>query len=38
MEGNHENLNYPKIIKLMDSNEKMQSRKVRRVLSCYTPN
>ena len=38
MEGNHENLNYPKIIKLMNSNEKMQCWKVRQVLRCHTPN
>ena len=36
IDGNHENLNYPKIIKLMNSNEKMQYRKVRRVLRNHT--
>ena len=38
MEVNHENLSYPKNIKLMDSNEKMHCRKVRRVLRYHTPN
>ena len=38
MEVNHENLNYAKIIKLMDSNEKMQCQKVCRVLRHHTPN
>ena len=38
MEVNHENLSYPKNIKLMDSNEKMHCRKVRRILRYHTPN
>ena len=38
MEGNHQNLNYPKIIKLVNSNEKMQCRKVRRVLRYHARN
>ena len=37
MEVNHENLNYPKVIKLMNSNERMQCRKVRRVLRYHAP-
>ena len=37
MEVNHENLNYPKLIKLMDSNKKTQGRNVRRVLRYHTP-
>ena len=38
MEGNHENLNYSKIIKLINSNGKTQCCKVRRVFRYYTPN
>ena len=38
MEVNHENLNYPKITKLMNPNERMQRRKVRRVLRYHNPN
>ena len=38
IESNHENLNYLKIIKLINSNEKMQCRKDRRVLGHHTPN
>ena len=38
MEGNHQHLNYPKIIKFVNSNEKMQCRKVRRVLSYHARN
>ena len=37
IEGNHNCCNYPKIIKLMNSNEKMRCRKVRRVLRYHTP-
>ena len=38
MEVNHENWNYPKIVKLMNSNEKMHCRTIRRVLRYNTPN
>ena len=38
MEVKHENLSYPRVIKLMASNEQMQCRKVRRVLRYHTPN
>ena len=38
IEVNHENLNYPKIIKLMISNERMHCRKVRQVLRYHTLN
>ena len=38
IEGNHNYRNYPKIIKLMNSNEKMRWRKVRWVLRYHTPN
>ena len=38
MEVNHDNLNYPKIIKLMGSNKKTQCQNVRRVLRYHTPN
>ena len=38
VEGNHIESNYPKKIKLMNSNEKMQCRKVRRVLRYHVPN
>ena len=37
IEVNHEDLNYPKIIKLMNSNERMRCWKVRRVLRYHTP-
>ena len=37
IEGNHNCCNCPKIIKLMNSNEKIRCRKVRRVLRYYTP-
>ena len=38
MKFNHENLNYPKIIRLMDSNGTMQCRKVHQVFRYHTPN
>ena len=38
IEGNHNYRNYPKIIKLMNSNEKMRWCKVRWVLRYHTPN
>ena len=38
VERNHENMNYLKIIKLINSNEKIQCRKVRPVLKYHTPN
>ena len=38
MEGNHKNLNYRKIIKLVNCNKKMQCRKVCWVLRCHTAN
>ena len=37
-EVNHENLNYPKIIKLMSSNKRMQCRKVHRLFRYHIPN
>ena len=38
MGGNHESLNYPKMVKFMNSNGKIQCRKVLRVLRYHTPN
>ena len=38
MEGNYKNLHYAKIIKLINSNEKMQCQKVRPVPRYHTPN
>ena len=38
IEGNHNCCNYPKIIKFINSNEKMRCCKVRRVFRYHTPN
>ena len=38
IEGNHNCCNYPKVIRLMNYNDKMRCCKVRRVLRYHTPN